>query len=827
MLRFLFNSLLAFMVLGIVIVVTVSIYVVPKLPNIETLKDVKMQVPLRIYSDDNSLIAEFGEKRRTPVDINEVNPKLIQAFLAAEDDRFYSHPGVDWQGLARAAYSLMKTGSKKQGGSTITMQVARNFFLSREKTYLRKLNEIFLALKIERELEKDDILELYLNKIYLGQRAYGVAAAAYVYYGTDVNALNLAQVAMIAGLPKAPSTTNPISNPQRALNRRNYVLKRMLTLEYISNEEYQQAYDSPVSASLHSARVDLEAPYVAEMVRRDLIATQGEDAYNSGLIVTTTIKDRNQLAANNAIRKALLDYDQRHGYRGAEHQINLQDTLSEEEIEELLESFPVIASLYPGLVIDVQEQTAVAYIRGVGNVEIAWEQMQWARKYISENRRGGEPKTAAEILSRGDVIRLQETEEGSWRLTQIPEVEGAIVSLDPNDGALLALVGGFDFYRNKFNRATQAKRQPGSGFKPFIYSAGLAAGNTAATIINDAPIVFDDPGIEDEWRPENYSRKSYGPTRLREALIKSRNLVSIRLLYSIGVPFALEHVSRFGFDTNSLSPNLSLALGSAEITPWELARGYSVFANSGYLIEPYYMKRVQTYDDEIVLEHTPITVCRECDDIESNEEESELFTATELEVDAATPELIDDDTPDSETVGEEQEEAKQEYAPRVVDAGNIYIMNTITRDVIRLGTGRRALQLGRGDLSGKTGTTNDQHDAWFSGFNANVVTICWVGFDKFTPLGSRETGARAALPMWIDYMREALDGMPETMMERPKGLVNVRIDPVTGKLANAANPDAVFEVFRPENVPQETEEPAQPDVFLQSPGTDSTPEQLF
>ncbi len=828
MLRFLFNSLLAIMVLGIVIVVTVSIYVVPKLPNIETLKDVKMQVPLRIYSEDNSLIAEFGEKRRTPVDINEVNPQLIQAFLSAEDDRFYSHPGVDWQGLARAAYSLMKTGSKKQGGSTITMQVARNFFLSREKTYLRKLNEIFLALKIERELEKDDILELYLNKIYLGQRAYGVAAAAYVYYGTDVNSLNLAQVAMIAGLPKAPSTTNPISNPERALSRRNYVLQRMLTLEYISDEEYQQAYDSPVSASLHSARVDLEAPYVAEMVRRDLIATQGEDAYNSGLIVTTTIKDRNQLAANKAIRKALLDYDQRHGYRGAEHQINLQEALSVEEIEELLDSFPVIANLYPALVIDVQEQTASAYISGIGRVDVAWEQMQWARKYISENRRGGEPKSAADILSRGDVIRLQEMEEGNWRLTQIPEVEGAIVSLDPNDGALLALVGGFDFYRNKFNRATQAKRQPGSGFKPFIYSAGLAAGNTAATIINDAPIVFDDPGIEDEWRPENYSRKSYGPTRLREALIKSRNLVSIRLLHSIGVPFALEHVAKFGFDTNSLSPNLSLALGSAEITPWELSRGYSVFANGGYLIEPYFMKQVKTYDDEIISEKLPLTVCYDCDEIEANDAETDIqFQADAAQILSTDEIAADEMVVDTEIVSDDQEDIQQEYAPRVVDAGNIYIMNTITRDVIRLGTGRRALQLGRGDLSGKTGTTNDQHDAWFSGFNANVVAICWVGFDKFTPLGSRETGARAALPMWIDYMREALDGTPETMMERPKGLVNVRIDPVTGKLANAANPDAVFEVFRPENVPQETEEPMQPDVFLQSPGTDSTTEQLF
>ena len=370
MLRFLFNSLLAFMVLGIVIVVTISLYVVPKLPNIESLKDIRMQVPLRVYTADNSLIAEFGEKRRTPITINEVNPQLIEAFLAAEDDRFYSHPGVDWQGLARAAYSLMKTGSKKQGGSTITMQVARNFFLNREKTYLRKLNEIFLALKIERELSKDTILELYLNKIYLGQRAYGVAAAAYVYYGTDVNSLSLAQVSMIAGLPKAPSTTNPISNPERAINRRNYVLQRMLTLKFINEEEFKQAYAMPVSASLHSARVDVEAPFVAEMVRQDLVALQGEEVYNNGLIVTTTIRDKNQNAANQAVRKALLDYDQRHGYRGPEHQINLNETLTEDQINELLESFPVIAGLHPALVTNVQDQSVSAFISGPENTSV-------------------------------------------------------------------------------------------------------------------------------------------------------------------------------------------------------------------------------------------------------------------------------------------------------------------------------------------------------------------------------------------------------------------------------------------------------------------------
>ncbi|MCG8378850.1 MAG: transglycosylase domain-containing protein, partial [Proteobacteria bacterium] len=588
MLRFAFNFLLSLLVLGIITIVIVSWYILPGLPDIETLKDVKMQVPLRVYSSDLSLIAEFGEKRRTPIEIDNVPKQMVEAFLAAEDDRFYIHPGVDWQGIARAAYSLIKTGSKKQGGSTITMQVARNFFLSREKTYLRKLNEIFLALKIERELGKDDILELYLNKIYLGQRAYGVAAAAQVYYGTDINSLSLPQIAMIAGLPKAPSTTNPISNPERALIRREYVLQRMLTLAYISEEEYQAANSSPITASLHTASIDIEAPYIAEMVRSELIEQQGDIAYSSGLVVTTTILDRNQNAANQALRNALLAYDKRHGYRGPESQIDYDFSLEEKDLAVLLESFPVLASLYPALVTGVDEKSISAYITGIGQVEVSWEGLKWARKYISENRRGAQPKTASEILNIGDVIRLLETKEGGWTLSQIPEVEGALVSLNPNNGATFALVGGFDFYRNKFNRVTQARRQPGSGFKPFIYSAGIAAGKTAASIINDAPIVFEDPGIEDEWRPENYSKKSYGPTRLREALTHSRNLVSIRLLHELGVSFALEHIQKFGFNIEQLPQNLSLSLGSAELTPWEMARAYSVFANGGFLIEPYF-----------------------------------------------------------------------------------------------------------------------------------------------------------------------------------------------------------------------------------------------
>ncbi len=792
MLRFTFNLLLISFILTIVSAVGLTWYILPQLPDIESLRDVRLQVPLRVYSADNSLIAEFGEKRRTPVKLEDVPTKLIRAILAAEDDRFFQHPGVDWQGITRAAIHLIKTGDKKQGGSTITMQVARNFFLSREKTYLRKLNEIFLALKIERELSKEDILELYLNKIYLGQRAYGVAAAAQVYYGADVNQLTLPQVAMLAGLPKAPSTTNPVSNSQRALKRRNYVLQRMLEEGFISEEEYQSAANTPVTASLHSPSVEIEASYVAEMVRKQLQETFDDDAYITGLKVTTTIKDRNQTAANHALRKALIEYDERHGYRGPEHHYELGNEMNEKSWAQLLESFPVLGDLYPALIVTVREKTISAYLSGIGLIDIEWEGLAWARKYITENQRGPAPKNASEILQTGDVVRLKENINGEWKLSQIPEVEGGLISMDPTNGVILALVGGFDFLRSKFNRVTQAKRQSGSGFKPFIYSAALEAGKTTATLINDAPVVFDDPGIEDTWRPENYSRKAHGPTRLRVALTHSRNLVSIRLLHAIGVPYALGHIARFGFDIENLPKNLSLALGSGVVTPWELARAYSVLANGGYLIKPYFIAEIKNYADEIIMQANPAAVCYDCD------------------IETADDENMQDDILDNDL---EADTSLQPYAPRVISKQNVWIMNSLTQDVIKNGTGRRALTLARNDLSGKTGTTNDQRDAWFSGFNTKIVTVAWVGFDKFSPLGNRETGARAALPMWIEYMRTALENIPQSLLKQPPGLVYARIDPNTGKLASADNPDAIFEVFRSEYVPKETEKYKPVDIY--------------
>ena len=805
MLRFAFNFILFFFVLGLIFFAGLSWYLLPQLPDIGKLRDIKLQVPLRIYSQDDSLIAEFGEKRRRPISIEEVPTPIIQAFLAAEDDRFYQHPGVDWQGIMRAVVHLIKTGDKSQGGSTITMQVARNFFLSREKTYLRKLNEIFLALKIERELSKDQILELYLNKIYLGHRSYGIAAASQTYYGVEINELTLAQVAMLASLPKAPSTTNPVTNPTRAKTRRNYVLQRMLEENFLSEEDYQTAYTSPITASLHNPFIEVEAPYVAEMIRKQLIEQYGNSAYINGLNVTTTIRDKNQIAANHALRKALLEYDERHGYRGPEHHYDLKTGDDEVEWQRLLESFPSIGSLYPALVVQVNERSITSYLSGIGLIDVEWSGLAWARAYLSENRRSAKPKTASEFLKTGDVIRLSEDSQGEWKLSQIPEVEGGFVSMDPNDGATLALVGGFDYQRSKFNRVMQAFRQPGSGFKPFIYSAGLAAGNTAATLINDAPVIFEDPGVEEIWRPENYSRKSYGPTRLREGLIHSRNLVSIRLLHAIGVPFALQHIKKFGFNIDELPKNLSLSLGSATLTPWQMASAYCVFANGGYGVEPYLIETIATNKGEILYQADPVSVCRVC-----VQQEDVLAEGTQYLAEHDSEQLVN----------------QSKIAKRVVDERNIWIINSITRDVIKHGTGRRALVLKRQDLSGKTGTTNDQRDAWFFGFNPDIVAVAWVGFDKFQPLGSRETGARAALPIWLEYMKTVLEDIPEHILPEPPGLVYSRINKTTGKLAQANDPDAMFEVFRTEYAPTSLSDETRP-PSLDSNAKDSEMIDLF
>ena len=743
----------------------------PKLPDTAALKQTQLQVPLRIFSSENLLIAEFGEKRRIPAEYNEIPLPLIQAVLASEDDRFFEHPGVDYHGLLRAAYTLVTTGAKAQGGSTITMQVARNFFLSREKTYLRKLNEIILALQIERKLSKEEILTLYLNKIYLGNRAYGVGAAANVYYGKPLQELNLPQFAMIAGLPKAPSKFNPLANPERAQLRRDYVLRRMWEVGYIEQSDYLTAIQAPITASFHSRDIEVYAPFVAEMVRTQLVEQFGEEAYNTGLNVYTTIKANHQQAANTALQSALLAYDKRHGYRGALSNIDISEDMSGENFEQSLSAYDTIGPLYPGLVASAGDESANIYIKNYGFAELKLSSITWARAQLSTNRRGKAPKKTSEVFTAGDLIYLHKDNDQKWQLAQLPEVEGALVAVSPFDGAVTALNGGFEYFQNKFNRATKSRRQPGSGFKPFIYSAALEKGYTAASIINDAPVVFDDPGLENTWRPENYSGKFFGPTRLRVALTNSRNLVSIRLLRDITANYAINYAQRFGFDASQMPKNLSLALGSGNAAPWDMARAYAALANGGYRIEPYIIQRIEDASGNIIMQAQPDTVCESC--------------------------LVTDAT--------HTDESKSLFNPakRIITRQNAYLMNTLLRDVVRYGTGKKALSIGRKDLAGKTGTTNDQIDAWFNGFHPELVAISWVGFDSPKSLGRYETGGRAALPMWIDFMKVVLKNVPDDPLKQPVDMVTVKIDPKTGLLAQPGANNAIYETFRKQYLPTE------------------------
>ncbi|WP_428608864.1 penicillin-binding protein 1A [Sedimenticola sp.] len=763
---FLWLSLLGSLA-GAISVASLYYYLEPTLPPIENLKSVKFQVPLRIFSADNKLIAEFGEMRRIPLVYNAIPERMVQAFLAAEDDRFFEHPGVDYKGLMRAAYQLLLTGERRQGGSTITMQVARNFFLSSEKTFTRKFSEIFLSLRIEHELTKQEILELYLNKIYMGNRAYGVGAAAMVYYGKTVDQLTLPQIAMIAGLPKAPSRYNPLADPERSLQRRDYVIGRMAKLGFISDSEEQEARSTPITASLHTAQTEVEAPYIAEMVRAEMFERYGNDAYTTGFNVHTTISSTLQTVANRAVRHNLQAYDQRHGYRGAELHLELSGSEDDQALDALLRDHRIIGDLLPALVTGVEEKSAELYLGEGRHVKLTWEGLEWARPFKNENRVGPKPQRADETLKPGDLVRLLESADDHdthFRLAQIPAVESAFVSLLPDNGAIQALTGGYDFYHSKFNRVTQAMRQPGSGFKAIIYSAALEAGFTAASLINDAPVVFDDPSLEGAWRPENYSGKFFGPTRLRYALTKSRNLVSIRLLRSMGIEHALEHAKKFGFDPNNLPHNLSLALGSGAVTPLQMASAYAILANGGYKITPYFIDRIESETGEILFQATPNTVCESC----TGESPNNL-----------------------------------PIAQRVISPQNHYLMNSMMRDVITRGTGIKARSLGRKDLAGKTGTTNDQRDAWFNGFNRSLVAITWVGFDSSKPLGRGEVGGRAALPAWIEFMQTALKDIPELPLKVPTGMVTVRIDPKTGKRASVDQEDAIFEVFRSEYAPKE------------------------
>lgn len=801
------------LVLGTIATLGAYLWVAPGLPPVEALRDIRLQVPLRVFTRDGRLIAEYGEQRRVPVRYDDVPEPMIQAFLAAEDDRFFSHPGVDWQGLLRAAINLVMTGEKEQGGSTITMQVARNFFLSSEKTYTRKIREIFLALKIERELDKQQILELYLNKIFLGNRAYGVGAAAEVYYGKKIGELSLPEIATIAGIPKAPSRDNPVANPARSLERRGYVLGRMRDLGYIDTASYEAAMQALPTAQLHGYVVELEAPHIGEMVRTHMFERFGEAIYTDGYKVVTTLDSRLQPRANQALRTTLLNYDQRHAYRGPAARLELDEDWSEEErlaaLDEILSARPAVNLLLPGVVVAVAEeeaeaQTADVYLGQGQTITLNWEGLVWAAADTAQSGAESGADVAASILAPGDIIYVDPLPAGGFRLAQPPEVQGALVALDPFDGAIVALAGGFDFHASKFNRAVQGQRQPGSAFKPFIYSAALDNGFTPATIVNDAPVVFEDEGLESVWRPENYTGRFYGPTRFREALVNSRNLVSIRVLREMGVGTTIGYLRKFGFDPARLPRNLSLALGSATLTPLELATGYAVIANGGYRVQPYFIDTILAADGTVLHAANPPVACGDCLTMPAPPPAplEPLSGASETEAPTAVASETAVETASEAEIEKVQAPQPVPYAEQTLNPQNVYLITDMLRDVVRRGTGAQAMQLGRNDLAGKTGTTNDFRDAWFSGFNHTLVTTVWLGYDQARPLGEGEAGSRAALPMWIDFMRPALAGVPEMPFTQPPGLVTVRIDRENGLRVGAGHSDAIFETFRTGQVPE-------------------------
>ena len=767
----------------------------PSLPSVSELREIKLPVPLRVFSADGKLIGEFGSERREPLRYADFPEPLVQAFLAAEDDRFFEHPGVDWQGLVRAMFSLLATGEKSQGGSTITMQLARNVFLSSERTFTRKAKEILLALKIEEEMSKEEILETYLNKIYLGQRAYGVGVAAQIYFGKDVTALTLDEAAVLAGLPKAPSRDNPISNPERAKERRDYVLRRMHDVGYIDDEQRQQAQAQPLLVREPRPAAEVDAYYVAEMARLEVLNRYGDAAYDGGYSVITTIDSKRQTAANEAVRAALRDYEVRRGWRGVEARLSPEAqaelALGPKEprplIAQALNALPDLPGLPLAVVLSATADRLQLWLRDAATVEVAKADFAWAQ--FSDKSRP----------NRGDVVRVHRVDT-RWTLGQMPRVQGALVALDPRDGSVQALVGGYDYFSGKFNRVTQARRQPGSGFKPFLYAAAFASGYTPASVILDAPVVFDDPALESAWRPENYGGNFNGPTRLREALVQSRNLVSIRLMQGVGIGPVRNFAARFGLPLEQMPQDLTLSLGTPTFTPMEMARAYAGLANGGRLVDPYFVREVRDGSGAVLFRANPARACLIC-----GEDDEPDPPTPDANASVETP-AVDDAAP--------------RRAPRVADPRVIWLTRDILRDAVTRGTGAKVRELGRSDLAGKTGTTNDETDAWFDGFHSTLAAVAWVGYDQPTPLGRGEVGGRAALPIWMDFMKVALRGVPETWPTRPGGLVSVRINPETGRLATADTPGAIYEILPMEALSGAGSE-------AETPASETTPDELF
>jgi penicillin-binding protein 1A len=764
------------------------VYLAPSLPSVDSMRNVELQVPLRVYTRSGALIAQIGEQRRIPVTYDQIPELVKHAFLAAEDERFFEHHGIDYFGVVRAALIDLVSGDKTQGASTITMQAARNMFLNLDKTARRKLQETFVTYRMEHEFTKQEILGVYLNVIFFGQRSYGVAAAAEAFFGKPLDKLDVAEAATIAGVPKAPSRYNPIVDPELATARRAYVLRRMRELGYIDAATADAANKEPMQARAHAPLFDVEAPYVAEMARLELRQRFGPSAETAGYKVYTTIDGRLQAAANRAVRVGLIEYDRRHGWRGPAGHVELP-AHGEPDYDDLVDEYSSVGNLTPAIVTAVAEKSVNAYAKVQGPVTIDWDGLSWAHKAGPNETVGPAPKNAAQIVARGDVVYVVADNAGHAQLGQIPGAQSALVALDPNDGSIVALVGGFDYFTNKYNRVTQARRQLGSGFKPFLYSSALEHGFTPATMLMNTPIVLEGTGVEDAWRPENHEHEFGGPTRLRDALVHSLNLVSIRVLKAVGIPTAVDYVSRFGFDPRSMPRDLTLALGTLEATPLDVADGYAVFANGGYKVDPYFIDRIEDASGHVVWRAAPREVCTQCDDGGNPAPAS----PAPLQV--------------SDTRGTPQPLKPEQIAPRVITAQNAYVMTDMMADVIRRGTGRRALALGRGDIAGKTGTSNegrDTRDTWFNGFTPNLETTVWVGYDQGL-LGATEEGARTALPIWIEFMREALKGVPEQHHPMPEGIVTLRVSPETGTLVSEENPEGVPEVFMVSHLPQATD----------------------
>ncbi len=790
--------------LAVIGALTIWLVIVPSLPSVDTLRDVRLQVPLRIFSADEQLMLEVGEQRRTPIALEDMPERLRLAFLAAEDDRFYRHPGIDWRGTTRGVWLYARSMGRGRvaGGSTITQQVARRFFLSTEYSVTHKLREILLAIKIEREMSKDEIFELYLNKEFLGHRAYGVGAAAQVYYGKTVDELNLAEKAMIAALPKAPSRDNPLSSgANQAMIRRNWVLDRMLRLGYIEEDEHAMERAEPNNARFHGPVRQLQADWVAEMTRKAIVDQLGaEEAYSGGYNAYTTIDSRLQRAADQAVRDGLQAYDRRHGWRGAEQRLDAETLEEAGAIEARLSQIRQVADLVPAVVVESGSSQARLLARNGAEIIVDIDDLSWARPHLALDALGSRPSEVTEVIDVGDIVRVRQV-NGRWILAQVPVAEASLVSLDAETGAILALVGGLDFGRSQFNRATQSQRQPGSAFKPFIYAAAFDNGYTPASLVNDAPVVIDDPSMERTWRPTNFSRRFHGPPRLREAMVHSRNLVSVRLLMGMGLDYTRDYISEFGFARTDLPDGPSLALGSASITPLDLTSAFAVFANEGHVIEPRFLHRVSDSSGRIVMEPQWRSVCRSCPEPESpnqlieteNEDEDQRMVGPRR---VRLGENDQEETP-AELVGPVIPEA----AEQILSPQTTWLVRSMLSDVITSGTGRRALALNRSDLAGKTGTTNDLRDTWFTGFGGGIVTTVWVGMDDNQSLGRQEQGGRTALPLWVDYMAVALEGRPETPSTAPVGLVQALINPETGLRAPPGAQGAIQEWFHAENLP--------------------------